>query len=119
MMGALIGALNHIAPPDHEGRNRSSTIRVKSEAEWPKYDGCDIYYDWEEFWQDFSRVAMLVSGGRGLPPHESLEMLRAALSGAPLSDFKTYIDKDYARNNVLLNGSPLNDKPYLVLFVMF
>ena len=88
-----------------QSRPSPSNIRVKAEIEWPSYDGMDTYYDIDEFFRDLSRVMMLASGGRGYPPQERLEMLRGGLRGTPLLDYKTFVDHNDARLEILESGT--------------
>jgi hypothetical protein len=50
-------------------------------------------------------VSMRVSGGKGLSPQEDLEMMRAALKGAPKSEFEAYVDLEGDHAEVLDLGS--------------
>ena len=50
-------------PAGGGGGGGRSTVRVKADIEWPSFDAKDVYYDIEDFFRDFNRVAMLSNGG--------------------------------------------------------
>jgi hypothetical protein len=106
----LVRSLTTARPPMHPapsppGLDGRGAVRVRAEVEWPSFDGKDVYYDIEDFLRDFRRVCMLCSGGRGLAAHERLEVLRGALKGTPLVDFRTFVDDVPARTTVLESGT--------------
>ncbi|CAE8630136.1 unnamed protein product [Polarella glacialis] len=80
-------------------------MRVKAETEWLKYDNMDAYYDIQEFFGEYERVKGLASQGLGFPPQDELQLLRGAFSGAPATEFKTFVDYDDERVRVLNTGS--------------
>ena len=90
---------------DRQPRHQRPNVRVKAEAQWPTYDGTDVYYDIEDFFRDFKRIGMLACGGQRMPPHEQLEMLRSSLQGVPRTDLRNQVDDDVEKTRILESGS--------------
>ena len=96
---------------DRSRRDRSkrpvvrSLMRIKAEAEWPKYDNMDAYYDIQEFFEEYERVKGLASQGLGFPPQEELQLLRGAFTATPATEFKTFVDYDDERVRILNTGT--------------
>ena len=99
--------LSELLRKDSSGpRTGGGGVRVKSEVSWPSWDNSDPYYDIAEFFKDYYRVLSLATSNRQLAGHERLELLRGALRGTPLLEFRNFVDDHPVHSRVLLAGTP-------------